>query len=828
MGAQVCVAQDFTYQGINYRVVDAEKRICETKPGVYENGGNNVSGALTIPDKVSDGTTEYSVIGIGDYSFHHCYSLTSVILPEGIEYIHQYGFDYCNKMTSINFPSSIKEMGQAAFNLCQSLKAVHLNPGLKTVSRSLFAGCAKLEVVTLPESIVHIDSMAFLSCSNLKGVILNEGLKTIDYMAFANCNDLNHVSLPASLDSVGDDLFKNAKFIMSVDYAASSPIAAPADIFSPKVYEQAELRMPSATLEEVKKVTPWNLFKSIHAKEESGDDTEFVYKGIIYTVLDAEKFTCQTKAGYKEEVPGGGLVRRIGNKYYGNLVLPSKVIHGANEYTVVAVGENGFDWNSYLPSVTIPTSVKSIGDCAFSDCHWLESVVLPDSLKNLGNDVFSGCVSLKSVRMPEYLDSIKMMTFFGCKISSFTWPKNLRYIGIQAFEGTALKEVVLPPGVEEIKVRAFARCANLTSIELPATISRVGYSLFADSDKLSSIVLNAKWELPVEALLGLSNPNVLLYVDNAQYAPDEKFLGEINVVEMNSEDVAGPVCRNLVVQPDYPFYPIKEFTALNATFTKSFTQATPVDGCGGWETVVLPFDVQSVTVDDSRGELTPFARFTNSRTQYPFWLYEADANSEWKEASEIKAGVPYLITMPNNEKYAERFRINGDVTFSSTSPVLVKAVSSEDHAVTWSNGHTFKPLWLPLDEEQADNAMGLNANIDNLTSDDGQILLPGSAFHIGVEPKPLEAYVTRIGTRMALPVMGAQSHVAIMEAENDLVVEEFDGALLLKSATDRVVSVYRPDGVCVASILLKAGEPSVTNSLPQGLYIVAGRKIIIK
>lgn len=826
LGAQVCIAQDFTYQGINYRVVDAEKLTCETKPGVEGEGsvyngvpGNIVEGVLEIPAIVSDGSHEYNVIGIGHCGFLANANLTALILPEGLEYIADYEAFYgCINLTSITFPSSLRSIGNNAFAQCDALRSVVLNQGLQSLATQAFAFCDNLEEVSFPDNLLSIGHCAFQGCSKLKSVILKNGLESVEYGAFRECDSLRQVSLPGSLNTLEDGAFLYCPNISTIEYSALSPIKSFENVFDGGVYQQAELKVPNANLSYVMEVTPWNLFNNIQAADGQFIRKVFTYEGLTYSVVDSEAKTCITKAGDFTTQPG--------NVWNGSLTIPAHAYDGTEEYTVVGVGANGFCQNSALTDITLPNTIKSIGTYAFHRCTNLTKAVMPDQINEIGEGAFSFCESLPEILLPDSVSRLNEGTFEYCrKLKSVKFPKKLTYISSIVFMGCALDSITLPEGLREIWHVAFGGCESLKYVSLPASLTEIGDEVFKNCPRLTSIVYTGDYSLYRGYVNEIGNPNVLLYVKNKDLAPYGK---PITIVEMNPSDMTGPVCRDLIIHPGGAFGPAIPFTALKASFTKSFTQATPVDGCGGWETVVLPFDVQSVTVDDSRGELTPFARFTNSRTQYPFWLYEADANSEWKEASEIKAGVPYLIAMPNNEKYAERFRINGDVTFSSTSPVLVKAVSSEDHAVTWSNGHTFKPLWLPLDEEQADNAMGLNANIDNLTSDDGQILLPGSAFHIGVEPKPLEAYVTRMGTRMALPVMGAQSHVAIMEAENDLVVEEFDGALLLKSATDRVVSVYRPDGVCVASILLKAGEPSVTNSLPQGLYIVAGRKIIIK
>lgn len=287
-------------------------------------------------------------------------------------------------------------------------------------------------------------------------------------------------------------------------------------------------------------------------------------------------------------------------------------------------------------------------------------------------------------------------------------------------------------------------------------------------------------------------------------------------------------CDNLELIQGYPFYPEYDFIAENSSMTMDFTQTTPLEGCGGWETIVLPFDVESVRAHNNQDTLIPFSLVTDIDNQCPFWLYEADRESQWKAASALEAGVPYIISMPNNIDFKTRYNINGPVTFNGPANTLITPNSTIPYSVSWNSGYSFRSLWMPLSDQEAKTAMGLNVGIDDLTDDNGQVLLPGSAFHVGVTPRPLEAYVTSNGTRMALPVMGDQSHVELMEADNGLAINADGETIWLKSENDRIVSVYRIDGVCVRTIELKAGETASVRDLPKGIYIVAGRKIIMK
>lgn len=81
----------------------------------------------------------------------------------------------------------------------------------------------------------------------------------------------------------------------------------------------------------------------------------------IYYNLDSENKTA--------------VVTSNSNKYFGNIIVPEKVIHG-DEYTVTSIGARAFYNCSSLTSITIPNSVTSIGSYAFNYCTSLDSIVV--------------------------------------------------------------------------------------------------------------------------------------------------------------------------------------------------------------------------------------------------------------------------------------------------------------------------------------------------------------------------------------------------------------------------------------------------------------------
>lgn len=372
--------------------------------------------------------------------------------------------------------------------------------------------------------------------------------------------------------------------------------------------------------------------------------------------------------------------------------------------------------------------------------------------------------------------------------------------------------------VIEIGQESFRGSESLLSVTLPASIQVIGTDAFANCQSLTSLVWTRHERLSRNVTDEIGNPNILLYVDSIRFAPEG----------MGANVVADGVCEYLDVTPGHAFTPLTPFTALQSRMVKEFTQKTYIDICAGWETIVLPFEANEVYAENIGSPLTPFAALTDMQAQRPFWLYEADEAGLWKEASGIRAGVPCIISMPNNPGYVSGYSIEGDVVFSSSEPQRITPETTAPYAVDWASGRQFRSLWLPLLREEAEDAMGLNVGMSWLTGDDGELLPPGSAFHAGVTPKPLEAYVTRIGSERAMKVMGGQSGVLPVIADGSLEIRVEDGALLLRSAANRKEFVFTPEGAILRMLELKAGETIAINDLIPGIYIVAGRKVILR
>lgn len=181
------------------------------------------------------------------------------------------------------------------------------------------------------------------------------------------------------------------------------------------------------------------------------------------------------------------------------------VIYIADEFEgkpVTGIDNGAFAHNKNLTEVHIPKSVTDIEGQAFYNCSGLTEITIPESVTNIGWQPFMDCSGLESITVEEGNENYKsenncILTkegrtlVLGCKNSVI--PEGVTNIGLGAFAGcTGLTSIVLPESVTYIDGNAFNECVNLESIVIPEGVTFIGGSVFCNCRSLTSIVIPGK------------------------------------------------------------------------------------------------------------------------------------------------------------------------------------------------------------------------------------------------------------------------------------------------------------------------------------------------
>lgn len=191
-------------------------------------------------------------------------------------------------------------------------------------------------------------------------------------------------------------------------------------------------------------------------------------------------------------------------KYNGNdtvVVIPPTI----NSWPVTKIGEDAFQDNTTITSVTIPGSVTEIGANAFAGCTNLTSVTYGGDWRNLtiqsGNPAVEDAA--KDAANEQLFDfaftpdnTAVIVTNYKCKgtaadvtIPSCYKGKPVTAINNAAFPNSAVTSVTIPDSVTSIPDAAFVNCSQLTNISIPNSVTYIGFSAFDGCASLKSITL---------------------------------------------------------------------------------------------------------------------------------------------------------------------------------------------------------------------------------------------------------------------------------------------------------------------------------------------------
>lgn len=144
---------------------------------------------------------------------------------------------------------------------------------------------------------------------------------------------------------------------------------------------------------------------------------------------------------------------------------------------------------SYIPKAKTASVIHG-------DYQNLESVSIPASITingesyqvvEIASGAFKGCY-FQSITLPEGLLCIGSEAFMQCDIKSIVLPSTIKSIEGQAFYvSSGLKEISIPEGAVSIGYGAFWGCRDLEVLRFPSTLGSIGENVISDCSKLGYV-----------------------------------------------------------------------------------------------------------------------------------------------------------------------------------------------------------------------------------------------------------------------------------------------------------------------------------------------------
>ncbi len=301
----------------------------------YVSGIGSCEDTEIIIPKVT--SSRQRVTGIAASAFYNNPYITSVTIPEGVEFIGAQAFRECLKLSQVTIPESVTEIKHWAFAECPELSSITIPDRVQSIGADTFNGCENLSSVIIGKSIKSIGSSAFYNCKALRSITLPDSVEIIDHNAFSGCRNLTHVEIGNGIKFINGSVFSDCtKLVYNRDGCCNY----------------------------------------------LGNETNKY--AVFMGVTDQTVETVELKNGIKVIYSGA---------FYECSKLKEIVIPNG----VVTIGDNTFVLCTSLNSVTLPDSLESIDVGAFFYCTNLKSITIPKNVSFIGSYTFYECAKLQSV-----------------------------------------------------------------------------------------------------------------------------------------------------------------------------------------------------------------------------------------------------------------------------------------------------------------------------------------------------------------------------------------------------------------------------------------------
>lgn len=154
---------------------------------------------------------------------------------------------------------------------------------------------------------------------------------------------------------------------------------------------------------------------------------------------------------------------------------------------VLTIGDNTFYSCNSISENTIPTTITDIGSSAFQDCESLSGTFkIPSGVTQIPDRMLYGCKNITAIEFHDNVEKIGIAAFSRCKslTGTFTVPEKVTEIPGSMLSmyysepNQNLTEIILHDGITQIGADAFSYNRGITSMTIPAGVTRIESGTF--------------------------------------------------------------------------------------------------------------------------------------------------------------------------------------------------------------------------------------------------------------------------------------------------------------------------------------------------------------
>ena len=559
---------------------------------------------------------------------------------------------------------------------------------------------------------------------------------------------------------------------------------------------------------------------------------DFEVDGICYNITSEDNLTVE-------------VTKNSDNRYSGEVIIPSVVAYNGKSYSVTSIGGSAFSGCTGLTSITIPDGVTEIGQNTFYGCT---SLPIKDNVRyadkwaigvgdkttpnySLKSDTrglintFSGCTNLARISIPETVVCISGDVFSGCSLlKSVKIPTDATIIGDATFKNcSSLTSVNIPSKTKNIGDSTFYDCKKLTSITIPESVTSIGDMAFYNCDGLEAVHIK-----DIVAWCNISffdiHSNPLYHHGSTDYRP----------FYLNGEELTDIVLPNDVTNiAQYAFYGCIALTSITIPEGVTEIKHATFGEC---------YNLSSVTLPESLTSIGTFA-FGNCTGLKSITIPKNVTSIAAKSAFRAYFDDWYLKTVTINSPAIMEAGDFKNIFGPYVTTYNIGAEIDELKDVTFFNYTNLKTVTLPktltrIGESAFDRCSALTSiNIPSKVNSIGAYAFAGCmslnsvTSENTVPPVCSEGVFEEVSTskcKLIVPQASLTTYKETKPWSEFMIIGDEDLAGIDDIVKqDGTATIYTIDGKQVFKGKVQNASEA-TQDLPSGVYVVNGKKVVVK
>lgn len=422
-----------------------------------------LSGDIVIPASIEWEKTNYDVTGMVEPTNLERFD-------GGVVEVEGGAFQEC-KITSVILPAGIVAINDGAFSNCPNLTSITLQGETTKIGMAAFSRCTSLTSFTIPSTVTVLGHYAFGDCSTLTTINIPEGLKSLGEGCFLR-TAITQLTIPASITELGGFSLSIATLEkLTINVRDHRTLNYNGNLFGKGATQLdlsgVDLVVPNGSFNVYNTYEPWMNFKSI--TESDGERVE-ITSDQLHIEVDGVKYLIKgtQEDGYH------AILKRQDASLSGKIVIPGNVPYADTTYPLWYIVEP-------ITGTAIDGGTYEVVGGAFQGTQ-IEEITLP-AVAKIPAGTFADCPNLTKVILSEGTEMLGAACFANCSnLSTIDIPASITDLGCDTEYGyksylfgncTSLKTIIIPDGVTKLADGIF-KGTGVETLTIPAGITEIG------------------------------------------------------------------------------------------------------------------------------------------------------------------------------------------------------------------------------------------------------------------------------------------------------------------------------------------------------------------